>query len=117
MSNNEAELMAVRQGLKIAIRNGYNNLEVEGDSQMAIHVTKKLNNGTSWDKVTQSWRTASLIQELEIILKRFEYMIIMHVRREGNRAANFLANWGSQELEPLRMILNHDNHEDTIQRH
>lgn len=101
---------------------------------MVIHVIKKLNNGTSWDKVTQSWRTASLIQELEIILKRFEYMIIKHVRREGNIEVDFLANWGSQEqgkkldniwtlhledseLEPLRIILNHDNHEDTIQRH
>ena len=60
-------------------------------------------------------------------------MINKHVRREDNRAMDFLANWGCQEqgrkldniwtlysedskLKPLRMILNHDNHEDTIQR-
>ena len=77
---------------------------------------------------------ASLIQELEIILKIFEYMIIKHVKREGNRAADFIANWGIQEqggkldniwasrsenleLEPLRMILIQDHNEDTTQIH
>lgn len=81
MSNNEAELMVVRQGLKIANINGYSKLEVEGDSLMAIQVLKNLNNGTSWDKVTQSWRTSSLFQDLESILGRFDYRIIRHVIR------------------------------------
>eukprot|EP00253_Pinus_taeda_P006333 PITA_06333 len=31
-TNNEAELWAVHQGLRIVIRNGYKNLEIEGDS-------------------------------------------------------------------------------------
>lgn len=92
MRNNEAEYMAVNQGLKIEIKNIYNNLEVEGESQMVIHVIKRLNNGTSWDKVTKSWRTTSLIQDLEVILKIFEYMIIKHVRREANKVADFLVN-------------------------
>lgn len=47
MSNNEAKLMAVRQGLQIAIRNGYNYLEVVGDSQLVVQILKKLNNGAS----------------------------------------------------------------------
>jgi len=60
-------------------------------------------------------------------------MTIKHVRRKANRAADFLANWGSQEerrkidskwkrhnkdsnLEQLSTILNQDNHEATTQR-
>jgi len=98
MSNNETKLMVVCQGLKIAIRNGYNKLEVEGDSLMVIQALRKLNNGTSWDKVSRSWRTSSLIQELESILGRFDYLNIRHARREANEVADFLANWGCQEL-------------------
>lgn len=133
MSNNEEELMVVCQGLKIAIRNGYNKLEVEGDSLMVIQALRKLNNGTSCDKVSRSWKTSSLIQELASILGRFDYLIIRHARREANKAADFLANWGCKELmekmdniwkthvgdsrfEQLSMILNQDNLEDTIQR-
>jgi len=32
MTNNEVELWAVHQGLRIAVRNSYKNLEIEGDS-------------------------------------------------------------------------------------
>jgi len=32
MTNNEEELWAVHQGLRIAVRNKYMNLEIEGDS-------------------------------------------------------------------------------------
>lgn len=32
MTNNEAELWAIHQGLRIAIRNGYTNVEIVGDS-------------------------------------------------------------------------------------
>jgi len=49
MTNNEAELWAVHQGLQIAIRNGYRNLEIEGDSQMVIEILKKINNGRNWE--------------------------------------------------------------------
>ena len=31
------------------------------------------------------------------ILKSMDYKIISHVAREGNRAADFLANWGCKE--------------------
>eukprot|EP00253_Pinus_taeda_P018598 PITA_18598 len=38
MTNNEAELWAVHQGLRIAVRNRYMNLEIEGDSQITIRM-------------------------------------------------------------------------------
>ena len=43
MSNNEAEFMATYQGLKIAKRNGYRKLEIEGDSALVINTIKKIN--------------------------------------------------------------------------
>lgn len=92
MSNNEAEPMAVRQGMRIAVRLRYKQLEVEGDSLLVINMMRKLYNGKAWDKLTHSWRIASLIQELGEIIKRFDYMIIKHVKREGNKADDFLAN-------------------------
>jgi len=54
MTNNEAELWAIHQGLRIAIRNGYTNLEIEGDSQIAIEILRKLNNGKDWERTTSS---------------------------------------------------------------
>lgn len=49
MTNNEVELWAIHQGLRIAIRNSYTNLEIEGDSQIAIEISRKLNNGKDWE--------------------------------------------------------------------
>lgn len=73
---------------------------------------------------------ASLIQDLETIIKRIDYKIIKHVRRDGNKAADFLANWGSNEqggkldsiwstrleeprMDPLKTIITQDYDEDT----
>jgi len=97
MINNEAELWAVYQGLRIAVRNGYMNLEIEGDSQVAVEMLRKLNNGKDSKQVARRWRTAGIVQDLAELLKRIEYKIINHVRRKGNNAADHLANWGSKE--------------------
>ena len=45
MTNNEAEFWALHQGLRIAVRNGYTNLEITGDSQSAVDMLRRLNNG------------------------------------------------------------------------
>jgi hypothetical protein len=53
-SNNEAEFVATRQGLQIAIKMGYKNIVVEGDSRLVINTVKKLNQGTKWEKLSHS---------------------------------------------------------------
>jgi len=104
-SNNEAEFVAVGQGLKIAIRLVYKHVEVEGDSSLFINTMRKLNNGTPWDKLSQSWRTSRLIQEIGELIHKFNYLVIRHVRREGNKAAYFLANWGcNQQHGPMERV-------------
>eukprot|EP00253_Pinus_taeda_P026017 PITA_26017 len=94
MTNNEAEFWALHQGLRIAVRNGYSNLEITGDSQIAVEMLKKLSNGRNWEKVTNSWRTAGIVQEITDLLQIIDYKVINHVRRKGNQAVDFLANWG-----------------------
>lgn len=54
MTNNEADLWAVHQGLRIAVRNRYMNLEIEGDSQVTIEMLRKLKDGKSWEQVAKS---------------------------------------------------------------
>lgn len=89
--------MVIYQGLRIAVRNGYTNLDIEGDSQLVVEMIRSLNNGKDWDQVARSWRMEGIIQDLVDMLKRIEYKIINHVRRKGNKAADFLANWGCKE--------------------
>jgi len=94
MTNNEAKFWALHQGLRIAIRNGYTNLEITGDSQIVVDMLRRLNNGQGWEKVTKSWRTTDIVQEIADFIKRIDYRLISHVRRKGNQAADWLANWG-----------------------
>eukprot|EP00253_Pinus_taeda_P031278 PITA_31278 len=51
-------------------------------------------NRRGWEKVAKSWRTAGIVKEIDVLLKRIDYRIISHVRRKGNQAADWLANWG-----------------------
>ena len=80
----------MHQGLLLAIRLGYKMLVIEGDSQLVMNTLKKLNQGTKWGKLSQRWHTSSHVQGLEDTNKKFDYIIITHVRREGIRAADLL---------------------------
>lgn len=53
-TNNETELMAVKQGLTIAIRENYQRVIVEGDSAMKTGILQKLQQGIHWDKISKS---------------------------------------------------------------
>eukprot|EP00253_Pinus_taeda_P001855 PITA_01855 len=102
MTNNEAEFMAVYQGLKIARRNGYRKLETEGDSTLVINSIRQLIQGKSWEKVVKSWRSASTVRDIGELLTEIEFTITSHVRREGNKPADCLTNWRSNEqMEPI----------------
>lgn len=66
---------------------------------------KKFNQGMKWDKLSQRWRTASHVQGLEDTIRKFDYIIITHVRREGNKVADLLENYGfTQPNEPIKLI-------------
>lgn len=104
-SNNETEFTAAGYGLRIVVRFGYKHVEVEGDSSLVINTMRKLNNGTPWDKISQSWRIACVIQGIGELILKFNYLVIRHVRREENKATDFLANWGcNQQHGPMEII-------------
>jgi len=48
---------------------------------MVINMMRKLYNGMAWDRIFHIWRTKSLIQELDEIMKIFDYIIIKHIKR------------------------------------
>jgi len=66
---------------------------------VVVEMLQKLNNGRKWEKIARSRRIAGIVQDLEELLKRIDYKIINHVRRKGNKATDFLFNWGSNEQE------------------
>lgn len=84
---------------------GYRNIVVEGDSTLIINRMKKMNLKTKWDKLSHRWTTKRQIQEIGYLIHNFDYIMTSHVRREGNRVVDFLANSGcSHENEPLEKI-------------
>jgi len=93
-SNNEAEFNVVKHGLIIARREGLRKMVVEGDSSLVIDTNKKLNQGSQWENISKSWRNSRLIQDINELIQDFEYIIPTHSRRNGNKVADFLANWG-----------------------
>lgn len=93
-SKNIEEFVVVRKGLLKAIKLGYKNIVVEGDSKQVINTVKKLNHGVKWDKLSHNWRTTILVQEIGKLLQNYDYIITNHVRRDGNRETNFLSYWG-----------------------
>jgi len=93
MGNNEAEFNALKQGLEIARRGRFQKLVMEGDSTLVINIMKKLQQGTHWEKISKSWRTTRLVQEIGILVKGITYLISTHVPRLRNAAGDFLSNW------------------------
>ena len=80
--------MAVKQGLIITTRENYQRIIVEGDSAMTIGILKKLQQGSNWEKISKSWRTARLIEEIGNLIRQIGYVIPTDVLREGNKVAN-----------------------------
>jgi hypothetical protein len=66
---------------------------------MVTGVIQKLQQGNPWEKITQSWRIAALMEEVSQLLKQVQYLLPRHIKRKGNAAADFLANWGCQNTE------------------
>jgi len=83
-TNNEAEYHAINRGLEIAIREGYQRLQIEDDSMLVIETIKQIQQGTLAEKLSKSWRTAWVIIDVKKQLQRLEYTISSHVKRKGN---------------------------------
>eukprot|EP00253_Pinus_taeda_P008458 PITA_08458 len=93
-TNNVAELEGLWRGLFMAQREGLLPLIVEGDSQLLINMAIKIQQGTEAQKVSRSWRMVSRLELLQSWLKDNKAITFNHIRREGNKLADFMANVG-----------------------
>lgn len=93
-TNNVAELEGLWRGLNIAQKEGLTPLIVEGDSQIIINMATKIQQGTEAQKVSRSWRMVTRLELLQLWLRDNKAITFNHIRREGNKLADFLANLG-----------------------
>lgn len=93
-TNNVAELEGLWRGLQIAQKYKHMPLIVEGDSQILINIATKLQQGTSVHKVSSSWRLATRLESLKQWLENHPTISFKHIRREGNKPVDLMANLG-----------------------
>lgn len=67
---------------------------MEGDSQILITMASKLMQGSPVYKVSSSWRLANRLELLKLWLNKHQAISFKHIRREGKKFADFLANIG-----------------------
>ncbi|KAK9136201.1 hypothetical protein Syun_015531 [Stephania yunnanensis] len=86
-SSTVAELWAIREGLKLAWQRGFRKILLESDSQTAIQFLTS--------EIGDSNPLAPLVNECLDLLELDWWVRPQHVLREGNRAADHLANMGA----------------------
>ena len=78
-------------------------LIMEGDSQIIINMSSKLMQGSPVHKISSSWRLANRLELLKNWLTNHPAISFKHIRREGNKLADFIANlgveWGREFYE------------------
>ena len=93
-TNNSAELEGLWQGLLLSQQLRLHPLDIEGDSQILINLSKQLLNGAHAQKIAHSWRLEARLKKIEDWLINNRALIFKYIRREGNKVADFLANMG-----------------------
>lgn len=93
-----AELWGLREGLKIAIDRGFNKLIVETDSNAMVQALIK-------DTESRP-ETDTLIADCNFLMRKIHEVDLIHVYREGNHCADYLANMG-QSGEWGTTVLDH----------
>ena len=118
-TNNSAELEGLWQGLLLSTQFGFLPLVVEGDSQILIAIATQLLNGTRAHKIANSWRLEARLEAIELWLHTNRAIIFQHVKREGNKVADLLANLGVNHDHALisgslDIIQNHEHKQECL---
>lgn len=93
-TNNSTELEGLWQGLLLAQHHGFFPLVIEGDCQILINMAKQILQGTPTDKVVNSQRLVERLELIEQWLITNRTITFKHIRREGNKVVDLLANLG-----------------------
>jgi ribonuclease HI len=86
-TNNFAEYQAVIEGLKLALEQGFDEIDVFVDSQLVV-------NQLNGDWKIKHERLRSLAVEARRLMNRFRDATLQHIPREQNAEADRLANQG-----------------------
>lgn len=100
-TNNSAELEGLWQGLILTWNLNLQPLVVEGDSQILINMAKHLQNGSQARKIATSWRLEARLEAIEQSLRSNRAISFNHIKREGNKVADLLANIGVENENTL----------------
>lgn len=69
-------------------------LIIEGDSQIIIKMVSNILQGSPSSKISNSWRMAQRLQHIECWFSSHRAVSLKHIRREGNKVVDLLANMG-----------------------
>ena len=103
-SNNATEIEGLIQGIEWVFENFHRPIIAEGDSQLIVLLASKLQNGSQSTNFSSSWRLESRITALRLCLINENVVSFMHVRRNGNKVADNLANLGVGTCQYLTKI-------------
>jgi ribonuclease HI/exonuclease III len=89
-SNNQAEFLALWQGLNQALKIGINKINIAGDSKQVI-------DAINLNKTPKDMCLAQIYKKIRILLDNFQAYKIYHVLRDLNKDADKEANLGSTQ--------------------
>ncbi|KAJ4703349.1 Ribonuclease H [Melia azedarach] len=88
-----AELSALRRGLELILDNGWHDVWLEGDAKSLVDIIVHR-------KQVKCAETQKHISDIKSIIPELNNCILTHIYREGNRAADKLAQLGHQLKKP-----------------
>ncbi|KAL0293864.1 UNVERIFIED_CONTAM: hypothetical protein Sangu_3229600, partial [Sesamum angustifolium] len=89
-TNTQAELSAIHRGLQLCRDKGFRKIWIETDAKAIITLISSPRQG--------AWNLQNTLQRIRNILSQMTYRI-SHIFREGNQAADFLANQACSEQQ------------------
>eukprot|EP00253_Pinus_taeda_P029955 PITA_29955 len=100
-TNNEMEFAAMEKGLRILRLNQTGNAVIEGDSEVAITVARKIYSGMPASKVTRHWRLAKVTENIAKLLGEMKGLTFQAVCQKANTVTDHLANYGIEHPNAL----------------
>ena len=81
-----AEGRALRDGIQAAFLSGYRSMEIEGDNKIIIQAIQ--------GQISVPWQLRTIVKEIQHTIEQCAYVLIRHIYREANMAADWLSKIG-----------------------